>query len=103
MGPASDTARGIAQRVFFPVGTAIVPQVTVSLGDETLVGYITKGHSTKLPAGMTVRYSSDHPGVVSVSHGGTMLTAVGAGPATITATVTYQGGSATGTFIIDVT
>lgn len=97
-----DAAAGIAQRVFFPVGATIVPQVTVSLSDQSLYGYITKGQSTPLPRGMIVRYASDHPGVVSVSRNGSALRAVGAGPATITATVLYRGRVATGTFVVDV-
>jgi beta-glucosidase len=97
-----DRAKGVAQRVFFPVGSTIVPQVTVSLSDQSLFGYISKGQSTPLPAGMIVRYSSDHPDVVRVSRGGSAIRAVGAGPATITATVRYHGGTATGTFVVDV-
>jgi beta-glucosidase len=97
-----DTASGVAQRVFFPVGATIVPQVTVSLSDQSLWGYITKGKSTALPSGMIVRYSSDHPDVVSVGLGSGVIRAVGAGPATITATVTYRGRTATGSFTVDV-
>jgi beta-glucosidase len=97
-----DPAGGVAQRVFFPVGATIVPQLTVSLSDQSLVGYITKGQSTPLPAGMIVRYSSDHPAVVSVGRDGSALRAVGPGPATITATVRYRGRTATGTFVVDV-
>jgi beta-glucosidase len=96
-----DAASGVAQRVFFTVGATIDPQVTVSLSDQSLVGYITKGQSTALPAGMSVRYAADRPGVVSVS-GGSGLRAVGPGTATITATVTYRGKSAKGTFVVDV-
>jgi len=98
----SDPANGVAQRVFSPAGSMIVPQVTVSLSDQSLYGYITKGQSTPLPPGMSVRYTSDRPGVVSVSHGGSALRAVGPGPATITATVLYHGRTATGTFVVDV-
>ncbi|MGD0934839.1 MAG: hypothetical protein ABR922_09740, partial [Streptosporangiaceae bacterium] len=97
-----DPANGVAQRVFFPAGSTIVPQITVSLSDQSLYGYITKGQSIPLPLGMTVRYHSDRPQVVSVSHGGAALRAVGAGPATITATVRYHGKTATGSFVIDV-
>jgi beta-glucosidase len=97
-----DAARGVAQRVFFPAGAAIIPQLTVSLSDQSSYGYITRGQSVPLPAGMTVRYASDRPGAVSVSGDGTALRAVAAGPATITATVTYQGRTAAGTFIVDV-
>lgn len=97
-----DPAQGVAQRVFFPAGGTIVPQVTVSLSDQSLVGYITRGQSTPRPAGMTVRYSSDRPGAVSVSGHGTVLHAAGAGPATITVTVTYRGHAATGHFTVDI-
>ncbi|MGE5136267.1 MAG: glycoside hydrolase family 3 C-terminal domain-containing protein [Gemmatimonadota bacterium] len=97
-----DPAAGVAQRVFFPAGAAIVPQVTVSLSDQSLCGYITRGQSTPLPPGMTVRYSSDNPGVVRVSPDGTALRAAGPGPATITATVSYRGRTAAGSVVVDV-
>ena len=97
-----DAADGIAQRVFFPVGSTIDPQLTVSLSDQSLYGYIAKGQSTPLPPRMTVRYSSDHPGVVTVSRDGSAIRTAGAGVATVTATVRYQGKSATGRFVIDV-
>jgi len=97
-----DAASGVAQRVFFPVGASITPEVTVSLSDQSLWGYITKGQSTPLPAGMTVRYTSDRPDVVSAGRAGSVLRAVGAGPATVTVTVRYHGRAATGTFVVDV-
>jgi beta-glucosidase len=97
-----DAAQGVVQRVFFPDGATITPQITVSLSDQSLVGYVTQGQSTPLPAGLTVRYSTDRPDVVRVSQGGAALTAVGAGPATITATVRYHGATATGSVVVDV-
>ncbi len=97
-----DPAAGVAQRVFFPAGAAIVPQVTVSLSDQSLCGYVTRGQSTPLPPGMTVRYSSDNPGAVRVSPDGTALRAAGPGPATITATVSYRGRTAAGSVVVDV-
>jgi beta-glucosidase len=97
-----DSAQGVVQRVFFPTGTTIAPELTVSLSDQSLVGYVVQGQSTPLPPGMTVRYSSDHPDVVRVSQGGMVLTAVGTGPATITATVRYHGATATGSVVVDV-
>jgi beta-glucosidase len=96
-----DAAAGVAQRVFFPLGSTIVPQLTVALSDDSLYGYIVQGQSTPLPAGLTVRYSSDRPGTVRVGPGGS-LQAVGAGPATITATVRYHGKTVSGTFVVDV-
>jgi beta-glucosidase len=95
-----DAAAGVAQRVFFPAGATIVPQVTVSLSDQSLVGYVTKGKSTPLPPGMIVRYTSDRPDVVSVSCDGSAIRALSAGPATITATVLYRGRTATSSFIV---
>jgi beta-glucosidase len=97
-----DAAQGVVQRVFFPAGAAILPELTVSLTDQSLSGYIVNGQSTPLPAGMIVRYSSDHPDAVRVSHDGRSLTAVGTGPATITATVWYHGATATGSVTVDV-
>jgi beta-glucosidase len=96
-----DAAADVAQQVFFPVGSTIVPQLTVALSDDSLYGYIVKGQSTPLPRGLTVRYSSDRPGTVRVGPDGS-LRAVGAGPVTITATVRYHGKTATGTFVVDV-
>ena len=95
-----DAAQGVVQRVFFPAGVAITPEITVSLSDQSLVGYVTKGQGTSLPEGMTVRYSTDHPDVVRVSQGGRVLTTVGTGPATITATVRYHGATATGSVVV---
>jgi len=97
-----DAAQGVVQRVFFPAGATILPELTVSLTDQSLFGYIVNGQSTPLPNGMIVRYSSDHPDVVRVSHDGTLLTAVGTGPAMITATVRYHGTIATGSVTVDV-
>jgi beta-glucosidase len=99
---AGDAAQGIQDRVFFPVGATVDPQLTVSMNDESLYGYITKGASTPLPPGTSVSYRSDRPDVVRASGDGSTLRAVSAGPATITATVTYHGQSATGSFVVDV-
>jgi beta-glucosidase len=96
-----DAAQGIAQRVFFPPEATVDPQLTVSLSDQSLYGYLTLGQSTKLPAGMTVWYGSDRPSVVKVGHDGTIRT-VAPGVATVTATVSYHGRHATGSFVVDV-
>jgi beta-glucosidase len=95
-----DAAKGVAQRVFFPPHTTVDPQLTVSLSDQSLYGYITLGQSTRLPAGMTVRYSTDRPGVVSVGRHG--IRTVAPGVVTVTATVGYRGQHATGSFVVDV-
>jgi beta-glucosidase len=98
---AGDAAKQIAQRVIFPSGTVVDPQLTVSLSDESLFGYVTEGASTPLPAGMKVSYRSNRPKVVSVDHTGTIHT-VGHGVATVTATVDYHGARSSGTFVVDV-
>jgi beta-glucosidase len=98
---AGDAAQGIADRVFFPAGTAVDPQLTVGMSDDTLYGYITKGARRPLPAGMTVRYRSNRPNVVSVVGSGALRTA-DSGVATITVTVTYHGATASTRFVIDV-
>jgi hypothetical protein len=51
---------------------------------------------------MTVRYSSDHPGVVTITRDGSAIRAAGTGVATVTVTVRYRGKNATGHFVIDV-
>jgi beta-glucosidase len=97
---AGDAARGIAQRVRFPAGSRIDPQLTVALADQSLFGYVTAGQSRPLPPGMSVRYTSNRPSVVAAGPDG--LEARHAGVATVTATVTYEGGSATGSFVMSV-
>jgi beta-glucosidase len=95
-----DAAAGIAQRVIFPAGSRIDPQLTVALSDESLYGYVTKGAGRPLPPGMEVMYVSNRPQVVSVGPAG--LVAHAPGVATVTATVRYGGGEATGSFVISV-
>jgi hypothetical protein len=72
----------------------------VSLSDQSLHGYVTAGRSRTLPAGMTVRYDSDLPSVVSAGREG--LRARQRGVTTVTATVTYYGATARGTFVVAV-
>jgi beta-glucosidase len=96
-----DAAKGIQQRVYFPAGATIDPQLTVSLTDESLFGYITAGQRRQLPAGMTVRYTSNRPSVVSIGEHST-IKARHSGVATVTACVTYHGRRATGSFVVDV-
>jgi len=96
-----DRERQVQQRVFFDINTTIDPQLTVSMNDESLYGYITKGQSRPLPAGLTVHYRSNRPTVVRVANNGT-LRAVGSGIATITATVRYHGGTAWTRFTVEV-
>ena len=69
------------------------------MNDESLYGYITKGASTPLPPGMSVRYRSNRPSVVAVRPPGTIRT-VRNGVATITATVTHNGVSSSTSFVV---
>lgn len=101
-GAAGDAAQGVTQRVFFPPDSAVDPQLTVSMSDQSLYGYVTLGQSTALPPGMTVRYRSDRPGVVAVGRDGAGVRTVAPGVATVTAMVSYHGQQATGSFVIDV-
>ncbi len=96
-----DDAKGVAQRVFFPAGSEIDPQLSVSMTDSSLYGYVIKGQSKPMPPALTVKFTSNRPDVVSVHSDGT-LHAAAQGVATVTAEVTYQGKTATGTFVIDV-
>jgi beta-glucosidase len=98
---SGDAARGIAQRVSFPPNATVDPQLTVSMEDESSYGYITKGESVPLPKGLAVTYRSDRPQVVHVDGNGTIRTA-GPGVATVTATVHYNGRSASTTFVVHV-
>ncbi|WP_102712883.1 glycoside hydrolase family 3 C-terminal domain-containing protein [Paenibacillus castaneae] len=94
----SDVALDIPTRVFFDKGKTVLPQVTVAMNDDTLYGYIAKGSSKTMPAGMTVTYSSNRPSVVSVA--GDQITTVKSGVATITATVSYAGEQRSTDFIV---
>jgi beta-glucosidase len=87
--------------VYFPRGTEVEPRLTVAMTDDRLWGYVTRGKSTPLPSGMTVRYQSNRPAVVLVDPTGTIRT-VEPGVATVTATVSYQGVTASTTFVVDV-
>ncbi|MFL6078125.1 MAG: glycoside hydrolase family 3 C-terminal domain-containing protein [Mycobacteriales bacterium] len=98
---SGDAAAGIADRVFFPSGTVVDPQLTVAMTDDTLYGYVSRGHRTPLPAGTTVRYRSDRPSVVAVGRSGTIRT-LRPGIATVTATLEYQGVRTTTRFVVDV-
>ena len=96
-----DPARGIQQRVMFPEGVTILPQLTASMSDDTLFGYIKAGSSRPFPNGMTFSYTSDHPDVVSVGPRGDLTTRAN-GAATITATAHYHGVSKSTTFVVRV-
>lgn len=96
-----DGARGIQSRVMFPEATVVLPQLTVSMNNEARYGDISAGHSKPLPPGARVRYSSDHPRVVSVGRDGVIRT-LSNGVATVTATVAYNGTSRSTQFVVRV-
>jgi beta-glucosidase len=96
-----DPARGIQQRVMFPEHATVLPQLTASMSDDTLYGYIKAGSSKRVPTGMGFSFRSDHPNVVTVAPDGTITTGVN-GVATITATATYRGVSKTTSFVVRV-
>ena len=96
-----DTARGISQRVMFPEGVEIDPGLTLAMNDDSLYGWIAPGQSKPLPPGTNVRFTSDRPDVVSVSPSGVIRT-VSNGAATVTATASYHGASASTSFVVRV-
>jgi regulation of enolase protein 1 (concanavalin A-like superfamily) len=89
-----DAARGIQSRVMFPVGSVVLPGLTVAMTDQSL-------HHLGLPprARMKVRLRSDRPAVVSVGRDGTLRT-LHDGVATITAAVTFHHVTASGQFVV---
>ncbi|WP_169923806.1 glycoside hydrolase family 3 C-terminal domain-containing protein [Propionicimonas paludicola] len=101
-----DAELGIEERLIFDRGETVDPKLTVSLSDESLWGYIIKQQSSKImkkastpfPDGMTFSYSSNRPSVASVTNG--VITTNAPGVATITATATYNGKSASGEFVV---
>jgi beta-glucosidase len=96
-----DPARGIQERVMFPEHATVLPQLTASVSDDTLYGYIKAGSSRPFPRGIRFSFSSDHPNVVSVGRNGTITTGVN-GVATVTATATLRGVSKTTSFVVRV-
>jgi beta-glucosidase len=98
---AKDASQDVPQRVFYAKGDVIDPQPTVTLSDDRIFGYVTKGKSVDLPAGMSVTYRSNRPSVVDVTRRG-VVTAKGSGVATVTATARYHGRTARGTFVVHV-
>ncbi|NHC16477.1 glycoside hydrolase family 3 C-terminal domain-containing protein, partial [Motilibacter deserti] len=95
----ADKAADIAQRLVFPVGATVDPQLTVALSDDRLFGYVLKGKSTALPAGMKVKLTSNRSNVVKIDSSDTIRT-VKAGVATVTAQVSYNGEKASGSFVV---
>ncbi len=95
-----DVARGISQRVMFPENVEIDPGLTLAMNDDSLYGWIAPGQSKPLPPGTRLTFSTDRPSVVSVDH--RFLRTVSNGAATVTATATYHGASASTSFVVRV-
>ncbi len=103
---SGDETIGIEERLIFDKGRTVDPKLTVAMNDESLWGYIIKQQSslvkqktsTPFPEGMTFTYSSNRPSVVSVTDG--VIRTEGPGVATITATATYNGVSASTDFVV---
>ncbi len=101
-----DDIIGVEERLIFDKGRIVEPKLTVSMNDESLWGYIIKQQSsnvmqkasTPFPEGMTFTYSSNRPSVASVNDG--VIRTEGPGVATITATATYNGVSASTDFVV---
>jgi beta-glucosidase len=94
-----DTALGIVQRVMFPRGAVVDPQLTVTMNDDTQFGFIERGASRPLPPGARVEFRSNRPHVVAVDRRGTMRT-VGVGVATVTASVELDGVEKSAEFVV---
>ena len=101
-----DDVLGVEERLIFDKGKIVDPKLTVAMNDESLWGYIIKQQSslvkqktsTPFPEGMTFTYSSNRPSVVSVT--GDVIRTEAPGVATITATATYNGVSASTEFVV---
>jgi uncharacterized repeat protein (TIGR02543 family) len=104
-----DDSKQIAERLIFGKGRTVMPNIAVAMNDESLYGRTIAENvpgqvgvphiaDIPLPAGAVVSYTSNRPDVVSVDDG--VISTVKAGVATITATVTYNGKSASGDFVV---
>ncbi len=105
-----DVEKGIGERLIYGKDRVVNPNVAVAMNDESIFGTIVVDNifpitspphigTVPLPAGAAVVYSSNRPGVVKVEDDGTIRT-IASGVATITATVTYNGVSASGEFVV---
>jgi beta-glucosidase len=94
-----DTAQGIVQRVMFPVGVAIDPQLTVTMNDDTQFGFIERNASRPLPPGARASFRSNRPQVVVVDRRGRIRT-VAPGVATVTASLELHGVAKSVDFVV---
>lgn len=101
-----DAEKGIEERIIFDKGKVVDPQLTVAMNDESLYGFIITNQkspimqkqSVPFPEGMTFSFESNRPEVVAVD--GDQIRTVAPGVATITATATYNGESASTDFVV---
>ena len=96
-----DAARGIQSRVMYPENAIVRPNLTVSMNNESLYGFIEPGQSKSFPREMRFTFSSDHPDVVAVAPGDAIRT-LRNGVATITAEVRYRGVTRSTQFVVRV-
>ncbi|HMA97742.1 MAG TPA: glycoside hydrolase family 3 C-terminal domain-containing protein, partial [Polyangiaceae bacterium] len=97
-----DDASGIIHRLQFPQNAIIDPRPTVTLSDDRIFGYITKGESRSLPCDLRIRYSSNRPEIVSVNRHGVIRTGTVSGVATVTVVAEYRGESTSNSFVVNV-
>ncbi|MDR1136551.1 MAG: glycoside hydrolase family 3 C-terminal domain-containing protein [Clostridiales Family XIII bacterium] len=132
LGGVDDADLGIGERIVFSAGATINPRLAVAMNDESIYGWVIKNNiptmgadplvasivNTPLPDGATVTWDSNNTAVVTVAIPGTGAESIDAtaapndgnyglqtvkpGVATITATVTYNGKTATGSFVVAV-
>jgi beta-glucosidase len=108
---AGDAKREIVNRIQYPEGVEITPNVTVAMSDDTLYGFVRYQRNTSTgaleslgrdyPSGMTITYSSNRSDVVNVDRSGHLHT-VGNGVATITATARYGDSTKSRSFVVKV-
>lgn len=97
---SGDDEKGITRRVFFPKNATINPQLTVSLSDDSLYGYITLGASVPLPDELEVYYSSNCRDIVNIDLDGTIRTGSESGVATVTVRAKYGKSKASTSFVV---
>ncbi|MDR0424945.1 MAG: glycoside hydrolase family 3 C-terminal domain-containing protein [Clostridiales Family XIII bacterium] len=111
-----DEEKAIAERLLFSKSVEVFPHIAVAMNDESLYGRtivdnvpvegymgVPKIADIPLPDGMSVTYATNRPEVLRVEateDGGQRLLTGRSGVATVTATVSYNGETATGSFVV---
>ncbi|MDR1135225.1 MAG: glycoside hydrolase family 3 C-terminal domain-containing protein [Clostridiales Family XIII bacterium] len=107
---AGDDAKQIAERLIFDRGARIFPNIAVAMNDESIYGRTIKDNvppitqapsitDIPLPDGMTVTYAHKS-GDRAIDYDRGLLVAKSYGVETVEATVTYNGKTETGTFVV---